>query len=75
MLIPGDFNNGGTAFVGFTDTAANISSVTVNALNDIIGVDDVRYSFGTATPEPGTLMLFGSGILGLAGVIRRKINL
>ena len=30
-------------------------------------------SFG-ATPEPGTLIMFGSGILGLAGVLRRKIN-
>jgi len=28
-----------------------------------------------ATPEPGTLIMFGSGILGLAGVLRRKINL
>lgn len=26
------------------------------------------------TPEPGTLILFGSGILGLAGIVRRKIN-
>ena len=26
-------------------------------------------------PEPGTLVMFGSGILGLAGVLRRKINL
>ena len=71
--IPGDYNNGGTAFVGFTDTAANISSVTIVGLNDIIGVDDVRY--GGTTPEPGTLVMFGSGILGLAGVLRRKINL
>jgi len=29
----------------------------------------------TATPEPGTLTLFGSGVLGLAGVLRRKISL
>jgi hypothetical protein len=26
-------------------------------------------------PEPGTLALFGSGILGLAGILRRKISL
>jgi len=25
------------------------------------------------TPEPGSIMLFGSGILGLAGVVRRKL--
>lgn len=28
----------------------------------------------TATPEPGSLMLLGSGVIGLAGVIRRKLN-
>lgn len=27
----------------------------------------------TPVPEPGTLLLFGSGLLGLAGVIRRKL--
>ena len=27
-----------------------------------------------STPEPGTLILFGSGIVGLAGIIRRKLN-
>jgi hypothetical protein len=26
------------------------------------------------TPEPGTLMLLGSGVLGLAGILRRKTN-
>ena len=29
----------------------------------------------TATPEPGSMLLFGSGVLGIVGVIRRKINL
>jgi hypothetical protein len=29
----------------------------------------------TGTPEPGTLVMFGSGILGLAGILRRKINM
>ena len=29
----------------------------------------------TPTPEPGTLVLFWSGIVGVAGLIRRKLNL
>jgi PEP-CTERM motif-containing protein len=28
---------------------------------------------GGSTPEPSSIMLFGSGILGLAGVLRRKL--
>jgi hypothetical protein len=27
------------------------------------------------TPEPSSIMLFGSGILGLAGILRRKLNI
>ena len=30
---------------------------------------------GSPVPEPGTLALLGSGIIGLAGVLRRKISL
>ena len=27
---------------------------------------------GTSTPEPGSILLFGSGVLGVAGVLRRR---
>ena len=30
--------------------------------------------FLSSTPEPGTLMMFGSGMIGLAGVLRRKFR-
>jgi hypothetical protein len=29
---------------------------------------------GTSTPEPSSIMLFGSGVLGLASVLRRKLR-
>ena len=34
----------------------------------------VTSAFFIAAPEPGSLILLGSGILGLAGVLRRKLN-
>lgn len=32
------------------------------------------YLEGYSTPEPGSLILMGSGVLGLAGLLRRKLN-
>lgn len=42
-----------------------------------IGSGDTAFSVSgrSATPEPGTMIMFGSGIIGLAGVLRRKISL
>jgi hypothetical protein len=40
------------------------------------GIFGGNVEFGTATtPEPSTLALLGTGVLGLAGAIRRKINM
>jgi len=36
---------------------------------------DYRRSGVSITPEPGTFVMLGSGIIGLAGILRRKINL
>jgi len=38
------------------------------------GLDDIVVLGGTSVPEPSSLILMGSGILGLAGVIRRKLG-
>lgn len=34
----------------------------------------VTYNIISDTPEPSTLMLFGTGIVGLFGTLRRKLN-
>lgn len=38
-----------------------------------LGLDDVVVTGATSTPEPGTCLLLGSGIVGLAGTLRRKL--
>ena len=38
---------------------------------DVNGTD---YTAPTPTPEPGTLLMLGSGVVGLIGVARRKLK-
>ena len=68
--------DGSALFMGLTDnTGANITSVVINTGSGDFLIDDVSLTTGapTATPEPGSILLLGSGLLGLAGV-RRKWN-
>ena len=58
---------GGAVFLGFTDFGNNISSLTINVSNDIIGVDSGQPGAPPAVPEPSSLTLLGIGALGLLG--------
>ncbi len=72
--FPGTF---GWGLFQFTDMATtDTTRLTFTFRNDpnYWFLDNVNVGAPPTTPEPGTLVLFGSGILGIAGVIRRKFR-
>ncbi len=71
--------NAGALLFALEDTTAGgvINSVVINdTASDDFAIAELRAGSGSsaATPEPGTFVLLGSGLLGVLGAIRRKIN-
>jgi PEP-CTERM motif len=66
FLTGGGTNSG--EWIRFVNEPSPITSFTMTG--NYVGVTGQ-----SVTPEPGTLVLMGSSVLGLAGFLRRKINL
>ena len=61
--------------IGVTFSGTAESAVFAGTANYIAFSNVTIGSAIAGTPEPGTLIMFGSGVLGLAGMIRRKLTL
>jgi hypothetical protein len=68
-------NNVGTAlFIGASSPTGGVYAALFD-VTDVNGTEDFAIgtvNFNSTTPEPSSLLLFGSSALGLAGVIRRR---
>jgi hypothetical protein len=77
--VSNGLENGSALFVGMGDTTGvNICQIQISTdsgnpsyINDF-AIDDVSFTDTVATPEPASLFLVGSALLGMAGVRRRK---
>lgn len=74
VVASGSLTTGLEIFVGLiADTPFTEVTLTVTDMpsgGDGIGFDEVR--FGTVVPLPAAVWLFGSGVIGLIGLARRK---
>jgi hypothetical protein len=59
----------------FSVTSTPFNTVLITSPDFVMNINDITYNGTTGTPEPGTLVMLGSGILALGGAVRRKMLL
>ncbi len=81
LTLSGANDAGGSQFDAWDDNESPLASCYFQNPNGSSGCPTTESESLTITgccgrpvPEPGTILLFGSGILGLAGVLRRKLT-
>ncbi len=91
VVLPDDNYNGDIGGVAGSVSFAGIAPVSGGYQVSLVLQNTVPFGGGSAAwldggntgltyntstvPEPGSIMLFGSGVIGLAGLLRRKLNM
>ena len=66
------------SLLGLLSADVNASALNIEVGGASIGGGSAQFGFGqppAATPEPGGLSLLGTGVLGVAGVLRRRFSI
>ena len=66
-------SSGSGTFLGVT-SGSPIGSVILTGPPQFISVGVDQVQFGSAVPEPGTLLLLGSGLLGTVGTLKKRLS-
>jgi len=53
---------------------ANITEIRLYDITDEAGIGWDTFRYDQNVPEPGTMLMFGSGALGLVGILKRKMS-